>query len=297
MQPYQEWEMVRLIQRYYLPFVLSEKEIPVFFSLNDGGETVAIAPMARRFGDKHPYANFGKAPTVAVKDFIYSSEMPAEKMKECLLSLKDKLGSIHFYDVPEYSLLGKVLDNMGRRCKDHIYTTISYRGGYSAYYQRLSKHMRQNIRTAYNYLEKNGIQYSFEIIKGKDLSRADENEIMDIYLARRGEHNKTDSLIHKLYLRNLHYYTIAHRKLDSSYFGILRIGSKIAAFWSGFSNPNRDYISCPRLALDNEFIRCSPGIILLCETAKSLEQNTGICQLDLSRGDHDYKILLSAKNF
>lgn len=157
--------------------------------------------------------------------------------------------------------------------------------------------MRQNIRTAYNYLEKNGIDYSFEIVRGRDLSKADENAVMDIYLGRRGDHNKTDSAVHKFYLKHLHYYTVAHRKLESSYFGILRFEGEIAAFWSGFANPNQDYISCPRLALNGKFIRLSPGIILLCETAKMLEQETGICQLDLSRGNHDYKMRMGGENY
>lgn len=129
MQPYQDWEMTRYILMYYLPFTLAEKEVPQFFTFNENGKTIAIAPMARRYGDEHPYANFGKAPTIAVKDFIYPADMTLEKMGECLVLLKEKLGPIHFYDVPEYSLLYKALENLGNRCKDHVYTIISYRGG------------------------------------------------------------------------------------------------------------------------------------------------------------------------
>jgi len=129
MQPYQDWDMTYFVHKYYLPFTLSEKEVPQFFSFNENGKTIAIAPMARRYGDKYPYANFGKAPTLAVKDFIYPSDMTLEKMEECLGVLKEKLGPIHFYDIPEYSLLYQALERIGKRCKDHVYTLISYRGG------------------------------------------------------------------------------------------------------------------------------------------------------------------------
>lgn len=297
MQPYQEWEMTRIITQYYLPFIISEREVPVFYSFNENDETIAIAPMARRYGDKYPYANFGKAPTIAVKDFIYSSQISFEKMVECLDTMRKKLGTIHFYDIPEYSVLCLALEKIGKRCKDHVYTKISFGGGYDTYYKALSKHTRQNIRTAYNYLAKKEINYSFEIVKGKGLSRKDENEIMLIYLARRGDHAKKDSLMHKLYLRHFHYYTVAHRKLENSFFGILRINGNIAAFWSGFSNPHKDYISCPRLAVDAKYSRCSPGIILLCETAKIMEQSTGMTQLDLSRGNHEYKMKMGGMNY
>lgn len=184
MQPYQEWAMTNIINKYYLPFIISEKEVPAFFSFNEDDETIAIAPMVRRYKDKYPYANFGKAPTIAVKDFIYPSKMSLEKMIECLDEMRTKLGAIHFYDVPEYSLLYQALEKLGTRCKDHIYTMIPFGGGYDSYYQSLSKHMRQNIRTAYNYLEKNEIEFTFEIIKGKDLKRADEDEMMKIYIKR-----------------------------------------------------------------------------------------------------------------
>lgn len=297
MQPYQEWKMTSIIHKYYLPFIISEKEVPIYFSFNEDNDIIAIAPMVRRYGDKYPYANFGKAPTIAIKDFIYPSRMSLEKMIECLEVMRAELGAIRFYDVPEYSLLYQALEKMGKRCKDHIYTMISFGGGYDVYYQALTKHMRQNIRTAYNYLEKNGIECSFEIIRGKELLRDDEDKLMEIYLSRRGEHKKVDSALHKYYLKHFHYYTLAHRKLESSYFGILRLNGDIAAFWSGFCNPTKDYISCPRLALDAKYSRCSPGIILLCETAKMMEKTTGINQLDLSRGNHDYKMRMGGLNY
>lgn len=129
MQPYQEWEMTQIVQKVYLPFMIAEKEFPVHFSFNENGKTIAIAPMARRFGGKYAYANFGKAPTLAVKDFIYPADMTLEKMKECLMALKEKTGSIRFYDVPEYSLLFQALERMGSKCKNHIYTTVQFRGG------------------------------------------------------------------------------------------------------------------------------------------------------------------------
>ena len=150
--------------------------------------------------------------------------------------------------------------------------------------------MRQNIRTAYNYLDKNNISFSFEILKGADIKKNDLKRIMDIYFKRRNSHNGADSYLHQFYLKHFHYYTVAQRALNNSYVGVLRMGGEIVAFWSGFSNWHGDYISCPRLSINEKYSRYSPGIILLCETAKVLKDMTGIPTLDLSRGAHSYKI-------
>ena len=138
MQPYQEWKMTSIIHKYYLPFIISEKEVPVYFSFNEDNDIIAIAPMVRRYGDKYSYANFGKAPTIAIKDFIYPSRMSLKKMIECLEVMRAELGAIRFYDVPEYSLLYQALEKMGKRCKNHIYTMISFGVGITL----ITKHLQ-----------------------------------------------------------------------------------------------------------------------------------------------------------
>ncbi len=48
----------------------------------------------------------------------------------------------------------------------------------------------------------------------------------------------------------------------------------------------------PRLSIVGENERYSPGIILINETAKKLERDCGILNLDLSKGSERYKIAM-----
>ena len=124
--PYQNYEMVCMINKYYLPFIVKGREFPEFYSFSENGITIAIAPMARRYGEKYKYVNFGAAATIAVKDFIYAADMGVEKMIECVVALKEKLKSIKFYDVLESSLLYQALSQLGEECGVHEYVTIPF---------------------------------------------------------------------------------------------------------------------------------------------------------------------------
>lgn len=122
-------------------------------------------------------------------------------------------------------------------------------------------------------------------------------KLMDIYLTRRDEHRDADNLFHKFWLKHFHFYTIASNRLDNALTGILRINGEIVSFWSGFVSENKDYITIPRLAIDSSWDKYSPGIILICETAKILNSKFGIKHFDLSRGEHSYKLRMGGEKY
>ncbi len=70
-----------------------------------------------------------------------------------------------------------------------------------------------------------------------------------------------------------------------------RLG-KPAAFLSGLFS--EDSLIVPRLSIDKEYQRYSPGMLLVVETIKHLQANTKIRTLALSQGDEKYKYQLGA---
>lgn len=186
---------------------------------------------------------------------------------------------------------------MSSKVKTHIYTNILMGDGYNAYYASLSKNTRQNIRTSYNRLEKDGKVLTSEFVRGCDLDSVTEDTIVNIYLRRRESHKNSDSYIHKLFLKYFHYFTQASKRFEYSIYGIVRIDGEIAAFWNGFVSTDGRYVSCPRLAIDERFNKYSPGILLINETAKNLKGRFGIDDLDLSRGNQDYKMRMGGINY
>lgn len=120
---------------------------------------------------------------------------------------------------------------------------------------------------------------------------------MDIYLARRDEHKDLDDSFHKFWLRHFHFYTIASNHLDNALTGVLKFNGEIVSFWSGFISSSKEFITIPRLAIDSKWDKYSPGIILICETAKELFPQYGIKNFDLSRGEHGYKLRMGGEKY
>ena len=51
----------------------------------------------------------------------------------------------------------------------------------------------------------------------------------------------------------------------------------------------------PRLSINDDFLKYSPGIVLINETAKKLAENKNIDNLDLSKGDEKYKLSMGGE--
>lgn len=95
---------------------------------------------------------------------------------------------------------------------------IDFSHGYDAWFQTLSKSSRQNIRTAYNRLQKDGKSLRVEVSGGKQISRAMMGKLLDIYIKRHNEryHVKT-SAMKSIYLRYLDFSTRALIKSPSAF--------------------------------------------------------------------------------
>lgn len=165
LNPCQNWDMTKIICRYYLPYFLSgHGEVNQFFSFEENGEVIAIAPLSHRLFSKN-YYSIGKSLSIPMRDFIFDERISEEKLEECVLVLLRRLHNIQLLDIPENSKLHAVLLKLGfKPYKEFPYVTIPMEG-YDEWYNRLGKHMQQNIRTAYNKLEKNNICVDFQIVK------------------------------------------------------------------------------------------------------------------------------------
>lgn len=73
----------------------------------------------------------------------------------------------------------------------------------------------------------------------------------------------------------------------------LDIDGTLAAFMSGLVKDNVFVV--PRLSINNEYRRYSPGIILINEAIKYFISDTKITILDLSQGQESYKYNMGGK--
>ncbi len=168
--------------------------------------------------------------------------------------------------------------------------SIDFSNGYDVWFQSLSKNVRQNLRTAYNRLRKDGKDIHIEVSRGGRISRSLMNRSIDIYIKRHDErYNVKTSALKSAYLRYFDFSTRALMKNPLSLHIYIYISGRIAGFCSGYMD--RDSFTVPRLSIDNDFSRYSPGYLLINETIKWFGVNDrSIRFVDLSEGTEKYKL-------
>jgi len=296
--PFQQWQLHDTIARHYMFFFLAEQEWPCYFAFYKEGRLIMIAPMCKRYTKQGiRYVSFGATPTIAFQDFIYSDELDEDDMTTCLELMKAECGTMRFYNLSQESMLYKVLAKDLQPVRENMNITIPIGESYESYYASLSKNTRQNVRTAYNRMNTDGRQWTMELLDGKELTRTVEKELMDVYVARRKARYRTTSAIHEWFLRHEHFNTIAMRRQENARFIILRIDNVVAAFLAGYVDNNHQSLLIPRLAINNAFSRYSPGVVLVNESMKLLEDKLHLKYLDLSKGDEKYKFQMGGVNY
>lgn len=172
--------------------------------------------------------------------------------------------------------------------KDNV--SIDFSGGYDAWFQSLSKSTRQNLRTAYNRLEKDGRDIHVEVRRGGEISHSLMNRLIDIYIKRHNERYEVKtSLLKSAYLRYLDFSTRAPIKNPMALHIYVYISDQIAGFCSGYIDHGSFVV--PRLSIDNDFSRYSPGYLLINEAIKWFSTNDNcVHMIDLSEGAEKYKL-------
>lgn len=167
---------------------------------------------------------------------------------------------------------------------------IIFNNDYDLWHSSLKKSVRQNLRTAYNRLEKDGLDYHVEFYDGDDISKSLITNMVRIYDKRHKEHyNVKTSYLKELYMRYFYFSTRSLSKNKDARHCILFINGTIAAFYSGYFDSNSKSIILPRLSIDADFSRYSPGYILLNEAIKEYSKNKFVDCIDLSTGVEKYK--------
>lgn len=291
---YQQYEFNRLFFMYRKTSVSNRKRRNTacrFIVGLEKGEVVCIAPLAIDKTPEKTVRLLGHGTNAGYLDYIYKESRYVEELHNYI---KNKYVGYKFdyIFIKEKSPLVKLM---------HVSETFNnyaiYLSKYEEYFNSLSKSTRQNIRTAYNRMNTDNYIFSLEIYDGN--SRIDEEQLIkinELYHKRKADWNggvATSEQMRKRYLKRDVIFKGA-RKLDNPVIAVLNINNNIAAFFVGFSYTNG--ICIPRLAIDTDYGRYSPGMILINEYLKKVSDipNTGFT-FDLCRGDEKYKSSLGGK--
>lgn len=163
---------------------------------------------------------------------------------------------------------------------------------YEEYFASLGKHAKQNIRTAYNRMIKDNLNYKSEFLFGGVNKNLLHKKCMKVYQDRLKSRYGSGIIT-----RFGHYADyVSNGSVKSN--GIvcaLMIDGEIAAFLEGFIDKKSMLV--PRLAINEKFKRYSPGLVLCNEIIKDMFQSKDFKCLNLLRGTEKYKYDLGGKTY
>ena len=302
-----EGKGINIYQTYYvqrtiftrLPFYsIKGKYKPIYYEVLNNHQTVLIIPLCK-YNGKDEYSIIGLFNGLQSYDFIYDHSESIETLSSYLSFFMKSLKYTKLYikNMPQSSLVYQALQTAN--FVDTVCTSknvnIFVGSCYEEYYNSLSKHTRQNIRTSYNRLNKDGLDCEFQFYINQPIERRLINELIELYCNRHEKKYEVYSSKYKrFYLKYIDFSTYCQQNHQNVY-AILKIDGVIAAFLSGLIDKNSKSVIIPRLSINDDFLKYSPGIVLINETAKKLAENKNIDNLDLSKGDEKYKLSMGGE--
>lgn len=259
-----------------------------------------ICPLAVNGRKKEVYL-LGDFSAVGYCDMIYSSGVTDEQFDAVIEALKNRYSgyAFRFDKVNEKSALCSYLlrRQNSLHCRECVCVSLS--NDYDAYYMSLSKNARQNIRTAYNRMNRDGRTFTFQVVQGTDrLTKQQKNDIIRVYCTRMRDKFGDEVLPYPIMYMAQRYFNPIVRSLNTlnnQFHALLYIDGELAAFLSGLYNGDGRRIVVPRLSMNGKFDFYDPGIVLLRETIEYLCREHPNTELDLSRGSEKYKYTMGGK--
>lgn len=165
-----------LCVRYFYPYYLTKFCRPLFLVFYEDNKVRAIAPMLRYSDGRIEL--FGFANGFNESGMLFDS---VDILPECIDIIRERYKKVEFLKIDQRSPLAKFTS------PDAIVSSnaeIRFDTDFNEYISKLSKSTRQNIRTAYNRLSKDGFSIELKCYTGNKGGCIPINEIIDLYCIR-----------------------------------------------------------------------------------------------------------------
>lgn len=296
---YQSYYVNKTVKKRLGIYALQQRYSARYIAVTEDGKTKLILPLCRYRG-REDYCALGRFNGFQVYDLIYGKNLTKEEFLRCFRFVLEKLSpkSLVLSNVPCSSLLYQcveegLLEDCGYGCalKANDNVCICTGGDYDSWYAALSKHTRQNVRTAYNRMASDAVQMRYELYRGKKPDTKTLDQIIELYCARHSaRYGVQTSRAKKLYLRYLDFSTACLQNHKDNFCAVLYMNDRLAAFMAGMVEKEGSAVVIPRLSIEDDFGRYSPGVVLINETVKRMTTEQNIGNLDLSKGAEGYKL-------
>lgn len=288
--PFQSPEIMKICWINFWPYYIARKELPHFIIVYDNENPVFGIALTKKINSNEATI-WGKETGYNICSPIWTD---IKYIKPSFDLIIKSYGSIRMQKIhPSNPLINELnISNF----VNYEAVSIDISKSYDIYFSNLTKSSRQNLRTAYNRTKTDEMQIKLCVLDSNGYNK-NLNSIINLSESRHAQrygHNKT--FIGVLFRKYLNYATIIYKKTNKySLSFMLKINDEIAGVMSGLIS--QDIYIVPRLAINDKFKRYSPGIILLNETIKWLQNNRSIINLDLSFGLEPYKFSMGGTKY
>ena len=266
---------------------------PEVFGISMNGNVVMIAALAKCSDGYRMLADCNGS---EYNQLTYSKDLSIDNLARCIRALREYIHTpLIFNMLPSWGGNLQALNQLGAttlRLIDNATIRLAPFGNdHSTYIASLSKNARQNLRTAYNRLQRDGYVAQLHVtskVTVQQLSKA-----IDLYSSRHAiRYGISDSWLRRFYLKHFNYSTKALQNSPEARHAILTINGELAAFMMGYERNGRWII--PRLSVDDKWKFYSPGILLIDKVTEWLQTNRSNPELDLALGNEPYKYQMGA---
>ena len=284
LSPFVEYDYFNRTIKYFWYYFVVKRCYVKYYLIFEENSPILIAPILIFSNGRKEL--FGNINGFNYCDMVYKN---CSKIKDAINVLHNRIGTFEIYKIRENSPLIGVINSFPYTIANTPNVKINYGNNYDAYYSRLSKSVRQNLRTSYNRLNRSGCNIKLKVVKGGTIDKDFFDDIINLYSKRHEIRYKVKhNFISQFLLKHYHFATENYKKSANAITFGLYINDKLAAFMSGIKSKQNEFI-VPRLSINDDFSFFSPGMLLINEVIQYLINNSKINVLDLSQGEESYK--------
>ena len=274
--------------------------------------TVVIAPLwvVRKDFGKYNHRGvyfFSRGQWSDYQNFIYA-DFDSQAVNELLRDVKKQydVSNFIFEDVPVKSALFQYINEKYTHLVDEGNVCVEFYipENLEAYHKMLSKNARQNIRTAFNRAEKDGISFSFDF-DDKNVNIEDFKAFREAHLGdkiRKGGTTLKSKLVYfistKILGRGVYSFApyTPFQNDKSAHFITCRNqeGKLCAAYCYGIDKIHNSVVLMA-VATNGEFYKYSPGILSIYKFVIEQMEKKGYSRIDFTRGNEKYKFVLGGQ--
>lgn len=263
------------------------------FVLSRDGEPVYLAPLFFDSKEKLVYLA-GHFNSVGHIDFVYRDNVTREDFESLMTLLQKEFNDYSFLldRISQFSKTYTFITEKGYEpCDKEICVKIDF-NSYDKWFSSLSKSCRQNIRTAYNRINREEKTLKFNFYINEFPNKQYYNDHISLFARRILEHSKLPKVLYipmKVFKKN-DPLTKALLDCKNKIFSGIYLENKLIGTLNGvIANDGRAIIT--RLSINVKYGVYCPGGLLINETIKAIcaQNKANIISLDLSRGDERYK--------